>query len=1129
VVTAKAGRPPRDGIAPPSEPDAGWMLLGRERELATLSDALDAASSGKGRLVLIRGEAGIGKTRLADGLAREAMQRGARVLWGRCWEAGGAPAYWPWLQAIRSYLAEADRDAVERALGTGGEHLARILPELRELVTGLPEMTPEDTEASRFHVFEAASRFLRTIAAARPLVLILDDLHAADEPSLRLLDFLAADVADAAMLVVGLYREEFEAGDPRAELLADLARARSAIRLDPRGLDQASVARLIERVAATAPDHEVVEAIWRQTEGNPLFVGEVVRLLAAEGRLGRLDYGDGRLFGVPEGVGAVIGRRLARLSPQCRSLLARASVLGVEIPLELLARLEGSSRENLLLVLDEAVSARVVLEPGYRGSQWRYGHALIREVLYESLPGSARIELHLRAGTALEEMHEGSAEPPLAELAHHFLEARAGQKAAGHALRAARKATELLAYEEAVRLYLLALDAGAFEDAVCCRLLLELGEAASRAGDQARMRQTFLEAAAMAERLGLAEEYARAAIGYGGKLVHRRAGDDARLVPLLERALELLPADDGVLRVRILARLAGALRDQPTMERRMAIGAEAVAMARRIGDPVALGYALQGRQTAIWGPDSLAEMATLLDEAEAIATRADDREQLAQLHWNRVVVLKALGSDSDSIRAEIDAGSRLAAELRQPALDWYRVQLLAEGALSEGRIADAERLLEETRQRGGPVSWDADFSYRCGIVLVRREQGRLGEVVELIHRAVDDFPGYRSLAGLAAYVEAVAGHGPAARAALDDLSRDGFAYFPRDLGWPFGMTFTAETAIVLGDQEVAGAVAKALQPYAGLFGTASGLFPSGPVDRVLGLLVSFAGDLDEADARLGTAAASSARTGARLWDLHATVERAEVLARRGRSGDRELATRLAEHALESGRALGLSVLADQARAVLRETGRSPRSETRSGAAWHRAGTFHREGDYWAIEYGTLTRLRDAKGLRYLAQLLANPGREFHALDMVSPRRPGVAPVRESESLGLGLHLDGTVAPGQGIDEVARSEYRARLRDLEAELAEAEAYHDPGRVQRAQAEMAALEAELSNAFGLGGRARPGASAAERARQSVTKAIRDALARIAASDEALGAHLSRSVRTGLYCVYEPDPDAAPHWTF
>lgn len=566
----------RDGADPPPVSLPGSVFVGRERELEELLAGLENAFSGHGGLFLLGGEPGIGKSRLADELASEARERGAQVLWGRCWEAGGAPAYWPWVQSIRSYIRDRDPEGVRVQMGSGLPDIAQMLPELRELFPDVPVPLPVESESARFRLFDSTTAFLRNAARAQPLVLVLDDLHAADTPSLLLLRFVAAELAESRIVLIGAYRDiDVEPDHPLAATAAELAREPAAHQLSLRGLSRPDVLRYIELSVGVRPSDAFVAAVHEETEGNPLFVGELVRLLAAEGRL-EVPEGSALRFAIPQGIREVIDRRLRRLSEECIRVLTLASVLGREFDLQALARVAELEAVELLQVLDEAMAARVVTEvPGALG-RLRFAHQLIRDTLYDDLAASRRLALHRRVGEALETLYAQNPEPHLAELAHHFFEAAPGgevDKAIDYARRAGDRAARLLAFEEAARLYEMALQALELEqprdEEARCELLLRLGDARARAGDMPAAKQTFLQAADVARRLSLPEQLGWAALGYGGRFVWEAGRGDPCLLPLLQEALAALGEEGNALRAKLLARLAGGpLRDEVVRERR---------------------------------------------------------------------------------------------------------------------------------------------------------------------------------------------------------------------------------------------------------------------------------------------------------------------------------------------------------------------------------------------------------------------------------------------------------------------------------------------------------------------------------------------------------------------------------
>jgi predicted ATPase len=391
--------------------------------MAVLRAVLDDAVAGRGRLVLVGGEPGIGKSRLADELGNVAQQLGATVLWGRCWEAGGAPAYWPWVQALRTSVEDTDEATLCRQLGSGAAEVTQILPELGQMFTETAITDPGDPEAARFRLFDAVTKFLIRVAHDRPVVLIIDDLQAADVPSLLLLQFLAGAVVTTPLLVIGTYRDVgVERDHPLWSTVAELARYPATRRLQLGGLAPSEVACYVETVTGVRPPVNVVTAIHRETEGNPLFLGEVARLAAAEGRL---DDADPAYWerAIPQGVRQVIGRRVDHLSRECARTLSLASVLGREFRLEPLEQISGLSGDELAELIDEATAARVIGEMSGSPGRLHFAHALIRDTLYDELPPSQRARLHARVGIALEDLYQPDPDPHLAELAHHYFEA----------------------------------------------------------------------------------------------------------------------------------------------------------------------------------------------------------------------------------------------------------------------------------------------------------------------------------------------------------------------------------------------------------------------------------------------------------------------------------------------------------------------------------------------------------------------------------------------------------------------------------------------------------------------------------------------------------------------------------
>jgi predicted ATPase len=290
-------------LARPRVPEPGTGdFVGRERELLALRDGLAQARSRRGGLFLIGGEPGIGKSRLVDEFAREAREQGIRVLWGKGWEGAGAPAYWPWMQALRSYVRSVEPADARAQMGMGAADLTQMLPELRSLFPDLPP-PPPDSDSARFQLFDSATGFLRNAAGDTGLVVVLDDLHAADTPSVLFLRFLAGQLGDTSLLLVCTFRDiELTPQHPLTSAIGDLTREPTTRLITLGGLQQQVIGPFIASAAGQAADERLVGTLWRETRGNPLFLGETVRLLVAEGRIGEVSSGRSLHVSVPAGI-----------------------------------------------------------------------------------------------------------------------------------------------------------------------------------------------------------------------------------------------------------------------------------------------------------------------------------------------------------------------------------------------------------------------------------------------------------------------------------------------------------------------------------------------------------------------------------------------------------------------------------------------------------------------------------------------------------------------------------------------------------------------------------------------------------------------------------------------------------
>lgn len=1107
--------------------------MGRETERALLRAELEAALEGEGRLVLLVGEPGIGKTRTASALAAEARECGASVVWGRCHERAGAPVYWPVVQALASYAADAPAATAEA--------IAAVLPLLRAPeAAAAPDGPPE---RARFELFDRVGRALAAAARARPLFLAIDDLHWADVGSLLLLEFLARELGTLPLLVVATLRDlEPQDDAKRAALLAAVVRLGTSVPLA--GLERSAVEELLADRLGHPPGDDVVERVLGVTEGNPFFVIELAHLLAARGG----SAAHGPLSAVPPGVQELLRQRLEPLATPSLRLLEAAAVVGRGFELGPLALVLKEPPGALLDALRAPLALGLVREIPGTLRRYAFSHALLREALYQRLAPAARSALHGAVAEALEATGPAD-EERLPALAHHFFEAAQATdpaKAIRYGCEAGLRALRLLAFEEAVRHFerVLAALAVAGDDSSRLRALTGLGEALRGMGDPAGADAAFHEAVGLARRRGgaaLADTILRFARARAELSVL-----DVEMNALLEEALAAAPTSEP-LRARLLARLAVGLHLQPGAEaRRKALSDEALALARGLGDPTTLGFVLSRRLVGLLGPDALDERLATADEILRTGTPSHGAE------------LEALGARVDALAERGDRGGldcalaifeQKARASREPFSLWTATSLRAALALLEGRYAEAEVLAGEALAIGrGAQTRTPLLRFAQQLFSLRGWQGRLAEVEPLVRAGAAETQVVPAWRCALAQFYVIAGREAEARSELDALAAGGFADLPRDSTWLTVMSLLANVCARLGDVPRAALLYDLLWPYAGRVAVSRFSVLLAPIDQRLGMLAGLLGRYDAAEEHFAGALALAERMRALPWQAETRYHWAEMLRRRAGRGDRERALALLDEAEAEARAVGMALLvgwiaecragaakstlalavgAKDAHAVGSSEARRgavvtlvPRAPDASAMTAPRAGTLRRDGEVWSLVFeGRTTRLRHMLGLVHLARLVAEPGREVHAADLAAAAYEG-------------RRDPGGAAPpgdaGELLDARARTAYATRLRDAREELEEAERRNDRGQVERLGEEIERLAAELSRGFGLGGRPRRAGSAAERARLSVTRAIRYAIDKIGEHDPALAEHLRLGVRTGAFCVYAPSSRDPVSWT-
>jgi tetratricopeptide (TPR) repeat protein len=1058
---------------------AAEQFVGRADELRQLDAALTTSANGRGVLLVVSGEPGTGKTRFCDEAATIAHRRGFTVVNGRCWVDGGAPPFWPWQPILRELCGDAAVGVLSRE-------------------PGRPAI-----DADRFVRFQAVTDHIAEACARSPVCLVVDDAHAADPTTLLLARFIARSLPHLALTLMLTCRSGGADDPDSARLLGEIEADAVPIVLRPFGPEETTAFLDVNGLAGL--DASVKSAVHGMTGGNPLSL----RRVAALGTRGP-DAG-----ALPAGIHTAIDMALARLSPEARRILQVGAVLGPKPSVAVVADVASCEPAAVLDAVGEGAAAGLLVSEGTH--RFAFGHDVIRSALEDALDGNDRLAAHAAAASVA-----GAEGAPLGDRAvrraHHALAAAPrspddARRAVVACVDAAEAMTQSFAYERADTLLSSAVDLHERSTigAPPAGLLLRWAGAALRCGRMNEARARFDRAVTVTRDEGDPVLFAEAALGLGGHGVkeQRLPDERARVLGLQRAALAGLPDEAVLLRSRLEARLAAeAVIDGAPLDALRV----AVAAARRVGDPLALGEALALWHHVVLTPEHSGSRLAIADELVEVAASAGCRILGLMGMWFRTIDLLHLG-DARAVSALEEVRARASTLESQNILANIAV-VDAMLLIRAGRLDEAAVAAERARDLGEAAGEVNALNYHGAQVLgIRWIQGRSAESAELAER-VTALPGvvdgdFAFRATAAAFL-AHAGRQGRARAMVAELVGDDPSQLPQSSSWLVGMAAIAEVAAALADASLAHQAYDLLGPYAALPTLGgSAVLCLGSTERALGVAAQAFGDLDRAVGHFERAIEEDRRIGHLPMAIIAHADLAFALVRRGRGTDRERAAALFDRAVAEASRIGMTV-----RAATWQEARSALSAADRNRGDHpvRQGAIRLDDRRWVLALdGRRVRVPNLVGMRYLAELLTRPGQAIPALTLATQ---GMAP--------------GSPSPQELLDDEARAAYQARAQELASALAEAEADNDPARAEMARIELDALVDQLEAATGLGGRPRAFTDPTERARSSVSKAVKRAIDAIDDVSPEIAGALRTTVSCGVLCSYVPDVGSPVVWS-
>lgn len=853
-------------------------LFGRAAELSRLGSVLKQVGAGEGcRTVLLSGDPGVGKTTLCAAFARTAHSEGAGVLYGRSEEDLGLP-YQPFTEALSDFVAAAPEDLLAAHVARYGGELAGLVPTLADrLGSALPPPRGSDYEGQRHLLFASVVGLLATMGAERSVILVLDDLHWADPGTLLLLRHLVESPALAGLMIVGAFRKsDVVPGAALNDTLASLRRVEAVVRMELTGLGEADVAALLESGAGHPLGDEMSELpgqLQRETGGNPFFLLELTRHLIDGGWLFRED---GRwrarpqlaTLGMPESLREVVGQRVGRLSDPAGAVLTVGAVVGREFDVGLVAQIADVPEDAAVEACDRAVTARLLTDvaPG----RYSFAHAVIQYTLAESLSPTRRAITHRRIAVALDAEDRGSG-AHIGEVAHHWLAALSSadvDRAVDAARRAGEAALAALAPEEARRWFSSALEIGP-DQTSRTDLLIGLGNAQRMAGDIG-YRETLLEAARLAWAHGDRGRLVRSVLDNSRGILSGYFQVDREKLEAIEWALSVTSGDSPD-RARLLALLAAEslfLGDRTTST---SLVADALAMARRVGDPVTSARVANMVYFCISTPDRHDDLLELTAEAVAWAEAQSDP---AVRHWAHRLRLYSHLQDGDlaGIDEHLPEVVRYADAAGDPALRWGATFIRSWRVLLDGRLDDSERLARDAADLGEQTGQpEAALVLVLQVGEIRRHEGRFAEMEPAVAAIVEANPDYAVMASMLTLCRLQAGRESEAAESLQRASADGFSSVNSDLFWAYALATYAEVAAALGATKSAGVLYDRLRPWSDQVAQTS-VCQLGSIALYTGMLAAVLGDVEAAGSELEKAVATNQRLGSAYWTARAQAE-----------------------------------------------------------------------------------------------------------------------------------------------------------------------------------------------------------------------------------------------------------------